>query len=127
LQPQLLYELARAADFDATQDYHLFDCIECGCCAYVCPSRIPLVHFYRYAKSAIESLDEERDAADRAKSRFEGRLQRLAAAAESGRQQYEYADATGLGRAEMERAIEESVARERARRAPSDDQTGHDG
>ena len=32
-------------------DFHLDDCFECGCCAYVCPSNIPLVQYFRIAKS----------------------------------------------------------------------------
>jgi ferredoxin len=40
-------------NFGKAQEYHLFDCIECGCCAYVCPSHIPLVDYYRFAKSEI--------------------------------------------------------------------------
>ena len=31
--------------------YHLFDCFECGCCSYSCPSNIPLVQYFRIAKS----------------------------------------------------------------------------
>ena len=32
--------------------FHLMDCFECGCCSYVCPSSIPLVQYFRIAKSA---------------------------------------------------------------------------
>ncbi len=31
--------------------YHLNDCIECGCCSYVCPANIPLVQYFRIAKT----------------------------------------------------------------------------
>ncbi|MGL6603528.1 4Fe-4S binding protein, partial [Aeromonas hydrophila] len=31
----------------------LFDCIECGACAWVCPSEIPLVQYYKIAKDDI--------------------------------------------------------------------------
>lgn len=34
------------------ESYHLFDCFECGCCSYVCPSHIPLVQKFRIAKAA---------------------------------------------------------------------------
>jgi len=33
------------------QRYHLNDCIECGCCSYVCPANIPLVQYFRIAKT----------------------------------------------------------------------------
>ncbi|MGQ9464911.1 MAG: hypothetical protein ACUVQ4_04300 [bacterium] len=31
-------------------EYGLNDCIQCGCCAYVCPANIPLVHYFKFAK-----------------------------------------------------------------------------
>ena len=31
----------------------LKDCIACGSCSYVCPSSIPLVHYFNYAKSEL--------------------------------------------------------------------------
>jgi electron transport complex protein RnfC len=39
--------------FDETAAHHVLDCIECGCCAYVCPSRRPMVHHFRRAKAEI--------------------------------------------------------------------------
>jgi electron transport complex protein RnfC len=78
LQPQALYEFARASDWDNARDFHLFDCIECGACAYVCPSRLPLVHYYRYAKSEVEALELAQQRAAALKSRYEARRLRLA-------------------------------------------------
>jgi electron transport complex protein RnfC len=77
LLPQQLYWFARAKNFDKVQDYNLFDCIECGCCAYVCPSRIPLVHYYRYAKTEIWALERDRQRAEAAKRRHTSRVERL--------------------------------------------------
>jgi electron transport complex protein RnfC len=77
LLPQQLYWYTRARDFDNTQEYNLFDCIECGCCAYVCPSNIPLVHYYRFAKSEIWAAEREKEKADIARQRHEFRLERL--------------------------------------------------
>ncbi len=78
LLPQQMYWHSRASDFDKIQEYDLFDCIECGCCAYVCPSNIPLVHYYRFAKSEIRSQQEQKRKADIARERHEHREQRLA-------------------------------------------------
>ena len=61
LLPQQIFWHARAHDFDKAQDYHLFDCIECGCCAYVRPAHIPLVHYYRFAKTEIWAQERERE------------------------------------------------------------------
>lgn len=77
LLPQQLFWYSHARDFDKVQDYHLFDCIECGCCAYVCPSHIPLVQYYRYAKTEIWAQEREREKADLARERHEFRLERL--------------------------------------------------
>jgi electron transport complex protein RnfC len=68
---------ARAHDFDRIQEYHLFDCIECGCCAYVCPANIPLVHYYRYAKTEIWTQERDREKSDLARRRHEARRARL--------------------------------------------------
>ncbi|HFC53524.1 MAG TPA: electron transport complex subunit RsxC [Gammaproteobacteria bacterium] len=78
LLPQQMYWHARAKDFDRLREYDLFDCIECGCCAYVCPSNIPLVHYYRFAKSEIRARQEQKRKADIARERHELREQRLA-------------------------------------------------
>lgn len=77
LLPQQLYWYARAKDFDKIQDYHLFDCIECGCCDYVCPSQIPLVHYFRYAKTEIWAQQHEKALANIARERHQFREQRL--------------------------------------------------
>ncbi|MGB8239525.1 MAG: electron transport complex subunit RsxC, partial [Azonexus sp.] len=71
LQPFELYWFARAKNFGKTQEYNIFDCIECGCCSFVCPSRIPLVQYFRFAKSEIWTREREKNAAEGAKARFE--------------------------------------------------------
>lgn len=37
---------------EMAESFHLNDCFECGCCSYVCPSNIPLVQYFRIAKSS---------------------------------------------------------------------------
>ena len=77
LQPFEMYWHSRAKNFGKAQEYHLFDCIECGCCAYVCPAHIPLVDYYRFAKSEIWDRERQKDAADKARERFEARNERI--------------------------------------------------
>jgi len=77
LLPQQLYWQAFASDFDKIQDYNLFDCIECGCCSYVCPSQIPLVQYYRFAKTEIWAMERDKRKSDQARQRHEFRLERL--------------------------------------------------
>ena len=77
LQPQDLFWFAHGREFGKAQEYNLFDCIECGCCDYVCPSHIPLVQYYRFAKSEIWAREREKDQADLARERHEFRQQRI--------------------------------------------------
>jgi electron transport complex protein RnfC len=77
LLPQQLYWHSRAKAYDKTEEYNLFDCIECGCCAAVCPSDIPLVQYYRAAKSEIRAAQQAQFKSDRARIRFEFREKRL--------------------------------------------------
>ena len=41
---------------DMVDNHHLNDCFECGSCAFVCPSHIPLVQHFRVAKSMAKKL-----------------------------------------------------------------------
>ena len=60
LNPSMLGLLAAARRYEEmAESYNLFDCFECGCCAYVCPSNIPLVQHFRIAKA----INRERQAA----------------------------------------------------------------
>jgi len=77
LLPQQLYWYTRAKDLDKVQDYHLFDCIECGCCSYVCPAHIPLVQYFRFAKTETWAREQEKQKADLARQRHEARQARL--------------------------------------------------
>lgn len=37
-----------------TEKFGVFECFECGCCAYVCPAKRPLVQFARLAKIQVK-------------------------------------------------------------------------
>ncbi|NIG88758.1 MAG: electron transport complex subunit RsxC, partial [Serratia symbiotica] len=52
-------------------------CIECGACAFVCPSKIPLVKYYRQEKAEIQAIDQEAVRTAKAKARYESKLGRL--------------------------------------------------
>ena len=77
LLPQQLYWFARAEDHDKSKEYHLDACIECGVCAYVCPSYIPLIQYFRQEKAKIQEVDQKAKQAEEAKIRFEAREARL--------------------------------------------------
>jgi electron transport complex protein RnfC len=78
LAPLEMAARTRVDDFDGASEYGLRDCILCGCCAYVCPSHIPLVQYFQYA---VGQQDERRSAArknDYIKRLTEAREARLA-------------------------------------------------
>ncbi len=77
LVPQNMYWHIRSDALDKAKHNNLFDCIECGCCSHVCPSRIPLVQFFRSAKAANLQLDRDQTKKERARERAEARLERL--------------------------------------------------
>lgn len=56
LNPQALGDLARTGRYDEMQALHLADCMLCGSCSYVCPSRIPLAQLFHLSKSALRRL-----------------------------------------------------------------------
>ncbi len=51
LMPQMLSILSEAGQSEECKEYNLWDCFECGSCAFVCPSKRPIVQFVRLAKS----------------------------------------------------------------------------
>ncbi|MEW5767757.1 MAG: electron transport complex subunit RsxC [bacterium] len=53
LMPSIIGILAENERFEEAKRYNLLDCVECGCCAYVCPARRPMVHLFKYAKAAL--------------------------------------------------------------------------
>ena len=77
LLPQQLYWFARSEDHEKSKEYRLDACIECGVCAYVCPSYIPLIQYFRQEKAKIFEIEEKARKAEEAKIRFEAREARL--------------------------------------------------
>jgi Na+-translocating ferredoxin:NAD+ oxidoreductase subunit C len=50
LNPMRLYKLIEHGELEKAVEEGLMDCRECGICAHLCPSRIPLVERFREAK-----------------------------------------------------------------------------
>lgn len=59
LQPLYLYRYEKAGELAALQQFHLMDCIECGCCSYVCPAKLPLVERFRAGKQAVKEASSK--------------------------------------------------------------------
>lgn len=50
LEPKEIAIYVEAGRPQDTSQFGVFECFECGCCAYVCPAKRPLVQFIRLAK-----------------------------------------------------------------------------
>jgi electron transport complex protein RnfC len=71
----------RAGDPAGAVDWGLKDCIACGSCSYVCPSHIPLVHWFNHAKgdlAARERLKMKNEATKKLADERSARMQRIA-------------------------------------------------
>jgi Na+-translocating ferredoxin:NAD+ oxidoreductase subunit C len=122
LLPQQLYWYAQAEDFERAQNHNLFDCIECGACSFVCPSAIPLVQYYRAAKTTIRRQEAEKQKSDRARERFEQRKERTARAEaekEAKRLARKQAADVAKARLEEQRSAGNSAAAQSSATTPS--------
>jgi len=54
LEPTTIAKYAEQGKWQDAKDRFVFDCIECGCCTYVCPAGIPLVQHIRNAKNILK-------------------------------------------------------------------------
>jgi electron transport complex protein RnfC len=50
LLPNLLGDFSEHANHPQAKEYGALDCIECGCCAYVCPAKRNLVQLIKVSK-----------------------------------------------------------------------------
>ncbi len=127
LLPQQLFWHSKAKELDKAQDYNLFDCIECGACAFVCPSEIPLVHYYRIAKSEIHNQELEKDQADKARERFEARKLRLVREQQEREEKHRKAaearkQAMSSDKGDAKDKIAAALARAKAKKAAASDE-----
>jgi len=109
LLPQQLYWHARDRDLEEAESHHLFDCIECGCCDLVCPSHIPLVQYFRAAKTEIWARTQERRKSDLARDRYEQRQERLAREAEEKKRRMEERKAALSARKSDDKAVKSEL------------------
>ena len=67
----------RSNDLEGATGFGLSDCISCGCCAYVCPSHIPLVQYFNHAKGELSARTRAKLRNDAAQRLVEARTTRL--------------------------------------------------
>ena len=53
LAPHKFYKHSKESDPKALLAENIRDCFECGCCQYICSSKIPLVMWIKAGKQAI--------------------------------------------------------------------------
>ncbi|MFQ6083118.1 MAG: electron transport complex subunit RsxC [Candidatus Aminicenantia bacterium] len=56
LVPTQLMKYTKFEKFSAAEKWGILNCVECGCCEYVCPANIPLVHWIRTGKAKVSLL-----------------------------------------------------------------------
>jgi len=126
LLPQQLFWYAKGKEYKKIADYDLFDCIECGACAFVCPSNIPLVNYYRVAKSDIKEEKEKKRKADAAKIRFEARNERLKKEKEERERKIKENKAR-LAKKSIDSNVADAIARiKKKKETQNDDQSNKD-
>ena len=54
LAPSFIGRALRQNELHRLPRLHPQDCIECGCCSYICPARIPLLELVRQARELLE-------------------------------------------------------------------------
>jgi electron transport complex protein RnfC len=89
-------------------DLGLKDCIACGCCAWVCPSKIPLVQYFVHAKGELSAQERTKLRGEATKKLAQQRQERLE------REAREKAEAAAKRKAEREAAAAAKAAAEAA-------------
>jgi electron transport complex protein RnfC len=59
LSPALLNSAIAAGAWKEAEAIGLLDCVECGTCSYVCPSRIQLVQRFRVGKQTLRAIKQK--------------------------------------------------------------------
>jgi electron transport complex protein RnfC len=62
LLPTRLAKFVEYEKWAEAEEWGVLDCVECGCCQYICPSKIPLVHWLRLGKNKISRTKRKKSA-----------------------------------------------------------------
>lgn len=61
LSPALIVRELKAGNIEKAKSFGLMDCIECGCCAFVCPAKVNLIQRIRLGKGIVrQKMAEEK-------------------------------------------------------------------
>ena len=59
LQPLYLYRFTNAQRVEELNRLNVLDCIECGCCSFTCPGKLPLTETFRKAKKLVREANKK--------------------------------------------------------------------
>ena len=62
LVPTQIMKYVKNDSLKEAESWGAMDCVECGCCQYSCPAKIPLVHWIRVGKNKISLLKRKKSA-----------------------------------------------------------------
>lgn len=71
LSPALIVRELKAGNLEKAKSFGLMDCIECGCCAFVCPAKVNLIQRIRLGKGLVRQKMAEEKAKAAAKANAE--------------------------------------------------------
>lgn len=77
LLPLDMAAFTKVGDLEGATTSGLLDCILCGSCAYVCPSHIPLVQYFHYAKGDLVDRQRQQYQQEETKRLITQRTERL--------------------------------------------------
>lgn len=55
LFPNMMFGAIQVNHLEKSEEIGLMDCIECAACSFICPSRIPLVNYFKSAKMNLKA------------------------------------------------------------------------
>ena len=59
LMPMFLDKASLTDDVATLKKYGVMNCLECGCCSYICPAKRPLVQSIKRGKSLVRKEEKK--------------------------------------------------------------------
>ena len=81
LVPLEMAAFIRTDNLDGANNLGVTECLSCGSCSWACPSHIPLVQYFNYAKGMLKTKERDRAKHERTKTLTEAHRERLERAA----------------------------------------------
>ncbi|WP_295389300.1 electron transport complex subunit RsxC [uncultured Thiodictyon sp.] len=81
LVPLEMAAFIRTDDLKGAANLGVTECLSCGSCSWACPSHIPLVQYFNYAKGMLKTKERERAKSEHTKAQTEAHRARLEKAA----------------------------------------------